>query len=198
MPAVVIQFEGAFVRRPTLARYVTDDVGTVDRDEFDATLVVIDASFDVTNHGPGPALFSVDVISDYETQALLLVVTSTEHHGQKFAGNKMVQLASEPIVIPAPGQANQAIITVRILTNGRELFSHISGTVYAKVRFRWSAYTDRDVYDSASLDLRAGAHTGESGVVNDALLRRLVSQPSDSAQRSDLLLPDDRYYRTPS
>jgi hypothetical protein len=100
------------------------------------------------------------------------------------------------VVIQFKGPANQAIITARTITNGRELFSRISGTTYAKVRFRWSAYVQRHVYDAATMDLRAGVDTGGSGPVNDALLRRLFSRASESSQQSDLLLPDDRHYRT--
>jgi hypothetical protein len=139
--------------------------------------LVIKSNFMVINHGPGLALLWVEIASDYEMRV-------------SFAGDGTMDPRSEPTVLSEVQPMNEVSIVVRLLTNGRELFDRISGTEYAQVVFRWSAFAHRDTYDKTGFTLKVGAGTVENGLVTDSFLTQNI------AQQSALLLPGQRTYPT--
>jgi hypothetical protein len=92
------------------------------------------------------------------------------------------------MVITEVPTINAATVGVRVVTTGYRLFEEIGGTDYAVVRFRWSAYAQRDTFDQASFALKAGSQQIAVGLVTDQFLGGVFSQ------EPRLLLPTDRTY----
>ncbi len=96
----------------------------------------------------------------------------------------------EPTAINEVPPYNKVTIGVRVLTTGSRLFEQISGCDYVTMRFRWSAYAQRDTYDTTVFALKGGSQKVLSGQINNEFLGQVVSQPQA------VLVPQGRTYPT--
>jgi hypothetical protein len=175
MPAVAVRFEWTALHRPGARPEETYNVGTVTRQEFNTSAIVIRSTFSLTNYGPGPALFSMEATSNYSVRQLK-------------GGN--VPITSQPDVI-APGDTRHQFI-VDIVTDGSTIFQDVMGKPYAEVRFRWSSMAEPNTYDEAALTLTSAPENLVSGNVDNAFLARAFPQAAT------LLLGTRTYASEPS
>lgn len=173
MPAVVIRFTGLSMNMRGSTPQESFGIGTPSRDAFNRMPLAINGSFRVNNHGPGPALLGVEVVSIFDSH-----ITESP--------SELYDLAREPMVLKP--DATDVTIGVSVWTDGHIVFDRIIGNEYAWVTFRWSAYAQPDTHDVARFSLRLADEHLESETVDQSFIGRVIAQPLV------LLVPGDRTY----
>jgi hypothetical protein len=166
MPAVIIRFTGR-----SLSQREGSGIGNISVAEFRKSGLSLNSSFDVVNHGPGPALVWAEVATDFDA-----IVMSNPFP------------AGEPAVISAVERQNTQTITVSFFPDGSTVLDEMTGREYARVTLRWAAYSQRDVIDSASYRLRLEQVSPSDDQVNQSFFAALI------AYKSELLIPGKRSY----
>jgi hypothetical protein len=99
-----------------------------------------------------------------------------------------VNPASQPVVLSATDTKNSLTVGLSVEPDGATVLDRMIGQEYADVKFRWSAYSQRDTFDTASFKLRLEEVSPPSDLINNSFIGALINQPHA------LLIPDGRTY----